>query len=124
MTSPSGTSCGPTGLDIREVTRRLNSALGGTLVASLAGANDLTASNEWARAGGPQPGLHAVGRLRCAYDQWQVISETEGEHVARAWFVSANPWLGDDTPVNAIRRDQLQQVAVAAQALVVDSFSG
>ena len=40
------------------------------------------------------------------------------------WFISANPWLGDNTPVNVIRDDQFQHAAVAAQALVDDSFNG
>ena len=35
-------------LGIREITRRLNGCLGGTLVASLAGAMDTKASYRWA----------------------------------------------------------------------------
>jgi len=111
-------------LDIREVTRRLNSALGGTLVATLAGAKDLKLSYKWAKEGGPQPGAETVKRLRFGYEQWQKVSNAEGDHVARAWFIGANPWLEYDTPVNAIRNDKLKEVAAAAQALVDDSFSG
>lgn len=111
------------GGDIREVIRQLNSALGGTLVASLAGATDPRVSYEWAREGGPQPGAGAVERLRFAYEQWRMVSDLEGDSVARAWFIGANPWLGDDTPVNAIRDGQWAAVAAAAKALVDDSFS-
>lgn len=111
-------------LDIREVTRRLNSALGGTLVVTLAGVKDLKLSYKWAKDGGPQPSANSVRRLRFAYEQWQRVSNAEGEHVARAWFIGANPWLDYDTPVNAIRNDQLKEVAAAVQALVDDSFSG
>lgn len=81
-------------------------------------------SYEWARVGGAQPDVHAVQRLRCAHEQWRRVADAEGDHVARAWFISANPWLGDDTPANAIRLDQYQQVAAAVQALVNDSYSG
>jgi hypothetical protein len=111
-------------LDIREVTRRLNHALGGTIVASLAGVKDLKLSYEWAREGGPPPGAEAVTRLLFAYEQWQLVSDAEDDAVARAWFIGANPWLEHDTPVNAIRHDRLRQVAAAAQALVDHSFNG
>ena len=56
--------------------------------------------------------------------EWQKVCEAEGEHTARVWFIGANPWLGYDTPVNAIREGRLSAVAGAAQALVDDSFSG
>ena len=42
-------------LSTREITRRLTAALGGTLVAVLAGSKDPAASHEWAKEGGPQP---------------------------------------------------------------------
>lgn len=111
-------------LDIREVTRRMNAALGGTLVSALAGSKDAKASHKWAKEGGPQPRPEAVKKLAFAYEQWQKVSDVEGEHVARVWFIGANPWLDYDTPVNAIREDRLKEVARAAQALVDDSFSG
>lgn len=111
-------------LDIREVARRLNAALGGTLVAALAGSKDLKASHKWAKEGGPQPRPEATKRLNFAYEQWQKVVEVEGEQVARVWFIGANPWLDYDTPTNAIREDRLKEVARAAQALIDDSFSG
>ena len=111
-------------LDIREITRRLNAALGGTLVAALAGSKDSKASHKWAKDGGPQPRPEAIKRLAFAYEQWQKVSEAEGEHVARVWFIGASPWLDYDTPVNSIREDRLKEVARAAQALVDDTFSG
>ncbi|MHA6694656.1 hypothetical protein [Homoserinimonas sp. A520] len=111
-------------LGIREITRRLNACLGGTLVATLAGSKDTKASHRWAKEGGPQPRPEAIKRLTFAYEQWQKVAEAEGEYVARLWFIGANPWLGYDTPVNAIREDRLKEVGHAAQALVDDAFSG
>ncbi|WP_369831122.1 hypothetical protein [Cryobacterium sp. M15] len=111
-------------LDIREITRRLNAALGGTLVAVLAGSKDTKASHKWAKEGGPQPRPEAIKRLAFAYEQWQKVAEVEGEHVARVWFIGANPWLDYDTPANAIREDRLKEVSRAADALIDDSFSG
>jgi uncharacterized membrane protein YebE (DUF533 family) len=111
-------------LDIREITRRLNAALGGTLVAALAGSKDSKASNKWAKDDGSQPRPAAIKRLAFAYEQWQKVAEAEGEHVARVWFIGANPWLEYDTPINALREDRLKEVSHAAQALIDDSFSG
>ncbi|TDW31419.1 hypothetical protein EDD25_3234 [Cryobacterium psychrophilum] len=57
-------------LSIREITRRLNAALGGTLVAALAGTKDTSAPRTWAKEGGPQPRPAAMKRLAFAYEQW------------------------------------------------------
>jgi hypothetical protein len=111
-------------LGIREITRRLNACLGGTLVATLAGSKDTKASHRWAKEGGPEPRPEAVKRLAFAYEQWQKVAEAEGEHVARLWFIGANPWLDYDTPVNAIREGRYKEASNAAQALVDDSFGG
>lgn len=111
-------------LDIREITRRLNAALGGTLVSALAGSKDTKSSHKWAKENGPQPRPEAVKRLAFAYEQWQRVADAEGEHVARVWFIGASPWLDYDTPINAIREDRLKEVNRAAQALIDDSFSG
>lgn len=111
-------------LDIREVTRRLNTALGGTLVSALAGSADPKSSHKWAKEDGPAPRPETARRLYFAYEQWQQVADAEGEHVARVWFIGANPWLGYDTPVNAIRENRFLDVANAAQALVDDAFSG
>jgi hypothetical protein len=88
---------------IREIIRRLNTALGPTLVSALAGSTDPAISCRWARAGGPQPRPEAQARLQLAYRAWTVVSSAEGEHVARLWFVGANPWLDEVSPVEAIK---------------------
>lgn len=111
-------------LSIQDLTRRLNAALGGTLVAALAGSKDAKTSHEWVKEGGLQPSPEAIKRLNFAYEQWRKVVEVEGEHVARMWFIGANSWLDYDTPVNAIREDRLNEVSRAAQALIDDSFSG
>jgi hypothetical protein len=111
-------------LDIREVARRLNAALGSTLVSALAGSKDTKASHKWAKDGGPSPRPETIRRLVFAYEQWQKITDVEGEHVARVWFIGANPWLDYDTPITAIREDRLKDVGIAAQALIDDAFSG
>jgi hypothetical protein len=111
-------------LDIREITRRLNSTLGSTLVAALTGNKDRKVSYKWAQQDGPAPKPDAIRRLQFAYVQWTLVASAEGEHVARMWFIGSNPWLDHDTPIDAIRESRFKEVAAAARALVDDSFSG
>lgn len=110
-------------LGIREVVRRLNAALGATLVAALAGNKDRKISYGWAQQDGPTPKPAAVKRLQFAYTQWILIAEAEGEHVARMWFIGSNPWIEHDSPLDAIREDRFKEVAAAATAMVEDGFS-
>ncbi|MEC5150577.1 hypothetical protein [Cryobacterium sp. GrIS_2_6] len=63
-------------------------------------------------------------RLQFAYEQWTKLVEAEGEHVARAWFIGANPWLDYDTPITAIREDRFKETGHAVQAIIDDTFSG
>jgi hypothetical protein len=112
-------------LDVPELARRLNGALGATLVAALAGSKDPKISYKWAkieRSGGPRSG--AIRRLQFAYAQWLLISGAEGEQVARVWFLSSNPLLDYDTPVDAIREGRFKETAIAVKSMLDDSFSG
>lgn len=121
---PSSTVGDSREIEVREIVRRLNGSLGATLVAALAGASDAMTAQEWARHDGPEPAPDALKRLRFAHDVWRMVAEAEGAEVARAWFTGANPWLNDDTAVNAIRVGRLVAVAGAARALTQDSPSG
>lgn len=76
-------------LGVREVTRRLNASLGGTLVSSLAGASDTKASHKWVKESGPQPRPEAVKRLNFAYEQWQRVAAAEAESTSPASGSSA-----------------------------------
>lgn len=116
------TNAASANLGYREIARRLNSALGATLTASLAGCQDPKISYKWARADGPEPKSDVVRRLQFAYAQWLVITASEGAQVARMWFVSSNPLLGYDAPVDAIREGRFEDAAAAAAALVEDGF--
>lgn len=111
-------------LGIREVVRQLNAALGATLVAALTGSKDPRISYKWARENGPEPKPAAVQRLLLAHRAWIAVSTNEGEHVARLWFIGANPWLGEVSPIEAIANMESKKVMAAAQAMVDDSFNG
>lgn len=111
-------------MSIRETARQLNVALGPTLVAALSGNRSRTISLQWEAGEGPEPDASSSERLRCAWAQWQIVEAAEGPDVARMWFLGSNPWLGDDSPINAVREGWFGEVAAAAQALAQDAFSG
>lgn len=104
-------------LGIREVTRRLLTALGPTLVSALAGGREATDSLAWARADGPEPGPAAQPRLLLAHQAWNVESSAEGEEVARLWFIGANPCLTGISPIEAISQARSEDVMNAAHAM-------
>lgn len=115
---PSGPS-----IELRECTRRLNARLGPTLVSALAGSIGPQHARAWV-AGSVVPSPAIERRLRAAYSAWCTVSEAEGEAVARMWFTGANPWLNDESPVDALRQGRLAAVARAADAVVEESFAG
>lgn len=111
-------------LGIREVVRQLNAALGASLVAALAGKKDPRISYKWAREDGAEPSTAAVQRLLLAHRAWREVSQSEGEHVARLWFIGANPWLDEISPIEAITKLESKKVMNAARAMVEDRFAG
>lgn len=111
-------------LGIREVIRRLNAGLGSTLVGGLAGSTVQGISLEWQKFDGPEPSPEAQQRLRLAHRVWRLVVGAEGEHVARLWLTGSNPWLNEDSPLDAIRELRAKDVVQAAEALVEGRFSG
>ncbi|MEW2011506.1 hypothetical protein AB0300_18780 [Microbacterium sp. NPDC078814] len=114
-----------TASDSTDLIRRLIVALGPTLVSTLAGSRDTQAATSWVQARGARPNAEAIARLECAEVVWRIISDAEGDQVARLWFVGANPFLRDEsTAITAIRDGRFDEVIGAAQSLVDGSFSG
>ena len=107
-------------MDIHELVRQLNTHLGPTLVAALVGSKDRKAPIRWARHDGPEPRPETAGRLMLAHRAWTHIVVAENEHVARAWFIGGNPFLGEATPITAIREGSGREVMAAVRALLED----
>lgn len=107
-------------MDIHELVRRLNLHLGPLLVATLAGSKDPKLPYKWAKPGGTTPGPAFQKRLQLAHRVWLSLADAEGEAIARSWFVGGNPFLGEDTPVTAIREDRHKEVLDALTAFLED----
>jgi len=106
-----------TRLAISNIAETLQDVLGQKLTAYLAGLTDTKAIGEYAK-GTRAPRPDVEGRLRLAYQVFQIIVDADSDHVARAWFIGLNPQLNDDTPADAIRNDRLKDVVIAARAFV------
>ncbi|MBM6622100.1 hypothetical protein JTF08_10815 [Micrococcaceae bacterium RIT802] len=111
-------------LGIREIVRRLNAGLGPTLVAALSGSKDRRISHKWAKDDGPEPNAAAFRRLMTGIRLWTELTDTHGEHVARLWFIGSNPWLEEDSPIEAVMEGRFKEVRVAANAMLTGSFNG
>lgn len=101
-----------------ELARQLIAHLGSTVVAALAGARSRTLPHKWATDGGPTPRTEALTRLQVAHRAWSTIATAEGEDIARAWFLGANPRLDETPPYLAIREGAFNKVMAAAAAFV------
>ena len=109
-------------MDIHDVVRELNSTLGPTLVAGLAGVKDRKLPIRWAKPDGPITRPEASNRLTFAHRQWTVLFAADGAAVARQWLIGGNPYLRENTPISAIREDRHSEVAAAVQAFVTGNI--
>ncbi|PJI90918.1 Rv2175c family DNA-binding protein [Luteimicrobium subarcticum] len=103
-------------MDIHDLTAALDTVLGPTLVASLAGTPERDDAVEWADDDGPRPAHESELRLRIAYKTWEALSATHDEDAARQWFLTARDDLDGDTPLDALATDRGDQVLRAAES--------
>lgn len=108
-------------MDIHDVVRELNAALGPTLVAALSGSKDRKLPIRWAKPDGPEPRSDAARRIFFAHRQWGLLSAADGDHVARQWFIGGNPLLQEETPITAIREDRHADVSAAVDSFIAGS---
>lgn len=103
------------GLDICEVTNRLNKHLGATLVATLANVNDRRLPYQWL-SNGSIPDETVAMRLRAAHEIWLMVSDAESDDIARAWFIGENALLNEMAPVLALREGMTRETITAARS--------
>lgn len=99
----------------------LNSKLGPTLVAASIGVRERKAISEISENLEEILTVEHKLRLDALLEVWSTVSSAEGDDIARAWMIGANPWLNEETAVTALREDRFHQVTVAAKAMVEDT---
>lgn len=110
----------PTTDDAARLTQDLIAGLGTTLVAALSGSRTSSAPAHWA-AGDLLVPEEAAVRLRAAHTVWEALVGVEGDDIARAWFVGANPFL-DQQPVLALREGRTDDVLASARAFLAGGW--
>ena len=104
-------------LRFEDIVAFLQNEIGPNLTAYIAD-RSLNTVNRWGKSE-QQPGDKEERRLREAYRIFQLITEVDSNHVARAWLMGLNPRLDDQAPADVLREDRLREVLVAAKAFRV-----
>lgn len=99
----------------------LNTKIGPTLIAASIGLRDRSVISLASENLDEVLSVEHKLRLDALLDVWATVSKSEGDDIARAWFIGANPWLGGESVVTAIREGRFDQVIVAAHAMVEDT---
>jgi hypothetical protein len=109
--------------ELHQLVSELVDALGPTAVQAMTGTRDRSMPARWAHVDGPEPRAQAQQQLRLGYRVWTMLRDAEGERVAAAWMTGANPRLGEETPLTAIRELRPADVVGAAEAFVNDTHA-
>jgi hypothetical protein len=72
----------------------------------------------WGKSG-QKAGDKEERRLRETYRIYQLLTEADSNHVARAWLMGLNPQLDDQAPADALREDRFRDALIAAKAFRV-----
>jgi len=107
-----------------ELVTQLRDLLGAKLVAYVGSQRETRAVRLWAE-GDRTPHSETLSRLRATYHAAALLAEKDAPAVVQAWFVGANPRLGDVAPARLLREGVLDQVApevlAAARAFGAES---
>lgn len=98
----------------QDITSELVRVLGKHLLAVIVDKSDRSVVR-WA-AGTAKPSAQDERRLRDAYQVYALLSQVEGDHTIRAWFMGMNPQLEDEAPAEALAEDRSREVMAAARA--------
>jgi len=101
--------------DWRTVTNTLVETLGTSLVALIADVAPETVGR-WSRGASANPRAVKERRIREAFRIYLELVATDSPHTVRAWFMGANPELGDDSPAEALAADRFKEVFAAARS--------
>lgn len=104
-------------LRFEDIVAFLQREIGPNLTAYIAG-KSVNTVGRWSKSE-QKPGDKEERRLRETYRIFQLITEADSNHVARAWLMGLNPQLDDQAPADALREDKLRDALVAAKAFRV-----
>ena len=97
-----------TTLPFPELVKRLSDLIGKKATAYIASVKDVRAVERW--MSGASPYKNAENRLRLAFQIAKVLSQYEGQDVARAWLTGLNPELDDRVPIRLLREEEPEAI--------------
>jgi hypothetical protein len=109
--------------ELHELIAELVAELSPTPVQAMTGTRDRSMPAAEARRSGPAPQAGTQDQLRLGYRVWTTLRDAEGPRVAAAWMTGANPRLGEDTPLTAIREMRPADVVAAAEAFIGGTYA-
>lgn len=89
--------------------------LGSHLVAVIANVT-LETVNRWTKGTSSNPRAVNERRIREAYRILLELTAVDSPHTVRAWFMGANPELGDESPAEALAADRFKETLAAARS--------
>ncbi len=101
----------------QDIAESLVNHLGAALAAVIAGVDRRTIAR-WAAGGFAR--AEGEKNLRAAFQVLQLIQTDEAPYACRAWFMGANPMLGDSSPATALADGRHREVMAAVRAFVND----
>lgn len=109
-----------------EVAAYLLERLGPTLTAYIAGSRSRAMPKRWATppddADHAEPSHDKAGRLKVAHSVFRMVEDSDSDHVARNWLLSASPRLDGVSPADAIREGRFPDVYRATTSFVEDNY--
>lgn len=103
---------------LQEIAAELQEALGQRLVAYAAGVRSPKLVGRWATGTVDKPRDETEARVRLLYRVKRTLGECYDDRTIRAFLVSANPDMRDQTPIDAIRDGHGIDAVRAAQAFL------
>jgi hypothetical protein len=107
---------------ISEIAADLQHLLSRKLTAYAVGVRDAKTITRWAsNDDNVVRSEHVERRLRTTYQVALMLLSVDAPSTVKAWFLGANPDLGDVSPIEMIRQDADREVISAARSFVADA---
>jgi negative regulator of replication initiation len=105
------------GEELDNVLRTLVQVLGKKVVAAVV-KKDVRTVQRWTTSGSASAGIEEQRILRDMFQIYSMLSEFDGDHTIRAWFLGMNPALNDHSPVDVLIEGRSRAVVAAARSYV------
>ena len=102
-----------------EAASHLAKLLSRRIAAYTVGAKDIKTLVRWAEGEAEPRDAEKVKRLKVAYEIALLLAEFDSPATIKVWFIGPNPFLEDESPVDAVREGKLKEALAAAYAFAV-----